>query len=124
MYCSNTNHPVLRVLKPTPRQGTPMRVHKRPPELYYTMLYYAILHYTIHCTIICYTILYYTILHLRGYTNDRLTIWFAGPADFNHQYNHRCYSNYGAVIILLLKLMDVMLVMFWYLITIIIHVIV
>ena len=33
MYCFNTNHRVLRVLKLTPRQGTPMRVHKRPPEL-------------------------------------------------------------------------------------------
>ena len=33
MYCFNTNRPVLRVLKLTPRQGTPMRVHKRPPEI-------------------------------------------------------------------------------------------
>ena len=31
-YRFNTNHPVLKVLKLTPRQGTPMRVHKRPPE--------------------------------------------------------------------------------------------
>ena len=27
-----TDRPVLRVLKLTPRQGTPMRVHKRPPD--------------------------------------------------------------------------------------------
>ena len=33
IYCFKTNRPVLRVLKLTPRQGTPMRVHKRPPEL-------------------------------------------------------------------------------------------
>ena len=33
MYCVKTNRPVLRVLKLTPRQGTPMRVHKRPPEI-------------------------------------------------------------------------------------------
>ena len=33
MYCFKTNRPVLRVLKLTPRQGTPMRVHKRPPEI-------------------------------------------------------------------------------------------
>ena len=32
IYCFKTNRPVLRVLKLTPRQGTPMRVHKRPPE--------------------------------------------------------------------------------------------
>ena len=31
-YRFNTNHPVLKVLKLTPRQGTPMRAHKRPPE--------------------------------------------------------------------------------------------
>ena len=32
IYCFKTNRPVLRVLKLTPRRGTPMRVHKRPPE--------------------------------------------------------------------------------------------
>ena len=37
MYCFKTNRPVLRVLKLTSRQGTPMRVHKRPPEQQYTV---------------------------------------------------------------------------------------
>ena len=32
MVCFKTNRPVLRVLKLTPRQGTPMRVHKRPSD--------------------------------------------------------------------------------------------
>ena len=32
-YRFNTNHPVLKVLTLTPRQGTPMRAHKRPPEV-------------------------------------------------------------------------------------------
>ena len=30
--CVKTIRPVLRVLKPTPRQGTPMEAHKRLPE--------------------------------------------------------------------------------------------
>ena len=32
-YRFNTNHRVLKVLKLTPRQGTPMRAQKRLPEL-------------------------------------------------------------------------------------------
>ena len=39
MYCFKTNRPMQRMLKLTPRQGTPMRVHKRPPEYTYTHVY-------------------------------------------------------------------------------------
>ena len=39
MCCFKTNRPVLKVLKLTPRQGTPMRVHKQPPEYIYIYIY-------------------------------------------------------------------------------------
>ena len=62
MYCFKTNRPVLRVLKLTPRQGTPMRVHKRPPDFYCRNMLQALLATLLQCTALYYAIPYYTII--------------------------------------------------------------